>query len=258
MRLILDAPDLEAARAAAPPGLVPLLTRRAWATVRGVAAAVDHAHGGDGEAAVDRLRRQFDAAARISPEAAAALYSLGDPARLAAAAAEVAGWLRDEGLHRAGGTVVEVGCGAGRFLQELAPDARWMLGVEISPVLAAEAALRTATLAAAAVVRGDGRGLGFVAEGSVDLVLYADSFPYVVQAGAGLPAQHLAEVARVLAPGGRAAVLNWSYRGDRRADEAEARALAGPARLELVAVTSDRFRSWDGTAYVFAPLRGRL
>ena len=250
MRAILAAPDLRTALAFAPPALRPLLTPEAFAAVKGVAGAVDHTDGGPG--ALARLRAQFDRAAQVSPEAAAALYSLGDAGRLAAAAAEVGVWLRREGLHRPGGRVLEVGCGAGRFLRELASDARLVLGVELSPVLAWAAA----AAGGAAVVLGDGRGTPFAAPGAFDLVLYADSFPYVVQAGDGLPARHLADARRALADAGRLVVLNWSYRGDPGRDLEEARALGAAAGLALVWSGAPPFRLWDGAAYVFAPAAG--
>ena len=249
MRAILDAPDLETARARAPEALRPLLTAEAFEAVKGVAGAVDHTTGGPD--ALARLRAQFDRAGAVSPVAAAALYSLGDPDRLQAATAEVTGWLRQEGLHRRGGRVLEVGCGAGRFLRDLGRDARLALGVELSPVLA-----RTAAADGACVVLGDGGGTPFAAPGAFDLVLYADSFPYVVQAGGDLPARHLADARRTLTPGGRLAVLNWSYRGDPDRDAAEARALASPAGLDLAWAGAPGFRLWDGVAYVFAPAGG--
>ena len=249
MRAILDAPDLATALADAPETLRPLLTPQAFAAVKGVADAVDHTAGGPD--ALTRLRDQFDRAGAVSPEAAAALYSLGDAVRLEASTAEVTAWLRGEGLHRSGGRVLEVGCGAGRFLRDLGRDADFALGVELSPVLA-----RAAAAGGAAVVLGDGRGTAFAAAGAFDLVLYADSFPYVVQAGEGLPVRHLADARRALAPVGRLVVLNWSYRGAPDVDAAEATALAAAAGLQLLWCGAPGFRLWDGTAYVFAPAEG--
>lgn len=252
MRLILDAPDLASARAAAPDALRPLLTPAAFDAVKGVAGAVDHTDRGEG--ALGRLREMFDRAAAVSPEAAAALYSLGDPGRLAAATAEVAGWLRSQELHRPGGRVLEVGCGAGRFLRELARDADLVLGVELSPVLARTAA--ASLTGCAGVVLADGGGAPFAAPGAFDLVLYADSFPYVVQAGGDLPARHLADARRALNRAGRLVVLNWSYRGDLARDADEAGALAAAAGLVLERVMRPAFSLWDGTSYVFAPAPG--
>lgn len=228
------------------------LDERAQARVRQVASALDHTYRHAEPAAVlARLAEGFDRAAAVSPEAGVALYSLGDPALLAAVTAEVAVWLRAEGLAAPGQAVLEVGCGSGRFLRALA-DARLRLGVEISHGMAAEAARGLAGADAAAVVRGSGGDLAFVRDGAFDLVLFADSFPYLVQAGGELPARMLAETARVLRPGGRAAVLNWSYRGDLELDRREAAALAAAAGLELTPTAPPGFSAWDASATVLA------
>ena len=100
------------------------------------------------------------------------------------------------------------------------------------------------------VVRGSGAHLGFVADASLELVLYADSFPYLVQAGGDLPARMVGETARVLRPGGRAVMLNWSYRGDPALDRREAEALAGRHGLELRPCAPPAFRHWDASATV--------
>jgi hypothetical protein len=268
MRAVLatpDGPSLAAAlrRAEARHGvaalsaLVERLDGAAEARVRAVAAALDHSYRDAApEAVLARLAAGFDRAAAVSPEAGVALYSLGDPALLAEVTAEVVGWLRAEGLVRPGEAVLEVGCGSGRFLQALAPEARVILGVEISAGMAQAAAHALAGAPHVLVLRGSGRDLAFVAEASLDLVLYADSFPYIVQAGGELPARMLAETARVLRPGGRAVMLNWSYHGDGERDRREAEALAAASGLQLQPPRPPRFEGWDASATVFlAPLR---
>lgn len=266
MRAVLesgDAAGLDAALAAArarwgPAALAPLLAHlgpEAAERVRRVAAAVDHAaRDATPEAALARLAESFDRAAAVSPEAGAALYSLGDPQLLAAVTAEVAHWLRAERLLRPGDRLLEVGCGAGRHLRALADGpaaASLALGVEISPAMAREAARRLADLPHVRVVQGSGQDLAFVADASIDLVLYADSFPYVVQAGGDLPARHLAECARVLRPGGRLCVLNWSYGGSRDEQVREARRLARRAGLANAPAQAPAFRGWDALALNF-------
>lgn len=267
MRAVLegeDAAGLEAAVAAArarwgAAALAPLLARlgpEAAERVRRVAASVDHAaRDATPEAALARLAAEFDRAAAVSPDAGVALYSLGDPDLLAAVTAEVADWLRAERLLRPGERLLEVGCGAGRHLRALAGggpvSASAALGVELSPAMAREAARRLYDLPHVRVVQGSGRDLAFVADAGVDLVLYADSFPYVVQAGGDLPARHLAEAARVLRPGGRLCVLNWSYGGDREADVRQAARLAADAGLTAAAPGAPAFRSWDALALSF-------
>ena len=78
------------------------------------------------------------------------------------------------------------------------------------------AARRAAGEPRIAVRLSDGRGLDGIADGSMELVVAVDSFPYIVQAGAPLVARMLAEIDRVLAPGGHLALFNYSYGGDSR------------------------------------------
>ena len=237
--------------------LAPLVRRldsEAQARVRAVASALDHSFSHRApQAVLARLAEGFDRAAAVSPEAGVALYSLGDPALLAEVTAEVVGWLRAERLFQPGETVLEVGCGSGRFLQALAPQAHAMIGVEISAGMATEAARRLDGASHVLVVRGSGADLAFVADASLNLVLYADSFPYLVQAGGDLPARMIGETARVLRPGGRAVMLNWSYRGDPGLDRREAETLAGLSGLELRPCAPPVFRNWDASATVLAP-----
>jgi SAM-dependent methyltransferase len=231
--------------------LVERLDGAAQARVREVASALDHSFtDADPLAVLQRLAAGFDRAAAVSPEAGVALYSLGDPALLQETTAEVVDWLRAEGLARPGEALLEVGCGSGRFLAALAGQARLAIGVEISAAMAAEAASRLWSHRRVIVVRGSGVGLPFVRAGAIDLVLFADSFPYVVQAGGELPLRTVAEAARVLAPGGRAVMLNWSYRGDPARDRQDAESLAARCGLRLRPVAPPRFRTWDASATV--------
>ncbi len=235
--------------------LAPLRARLApevEARVRAVAAAVDHGPSGGAapEATLRALATSFDRAALRSPEAASALYALGDPDLLEAATAEVVDWLRSQRLMRSGARVVEVGCGSGRFLRALALEGAVALGVELSPGMAAAAAGRCAQLPVA-VALGSGADLAFVADDAADLVLFADSFPYVAQAGGDLPERMLAEAARALAPGGRIVVLNWSY-GDRAVAATERARLLARCGLVEADVAAPAWRAWDAEALVFA------
>ena len=231
--------------------LLAVLDPAAEARVRAAAAAVDHSYRSPSpELVLARIAAGFDRAAAVSPDAGAALYSLGDPGLLAQATAEVVAWLRGHGLLRPGLRALEVGCGAGRFLRALAAEAEVVVGVEISSAMASEAARRLAGAPNAAVVSGSGRDLAFVADASIDLVLYADSFPYVVQAGGDLPLRLLRETARVLRAGGHAAVLNWSYRNDPDLDACERADLAGRCGFEERPCDPRPFLMWDATVAI--------
>src|SRR3954471_16160790 len=121
-----------------------------------------------------RLAAAFDRLVAASPEAAVALYSLGDPALLAAATDEVLGVLRAWGVVAPGRRLLELGCGIGRFL-----DGTGAFGLDISRGMVEEARRR---LPGAALLQGSGREIP-LADGCLDAVLAIDSFPYIVLAG---------------------------------------------------------------------------
>ncbi|RAI37621.1 class I SAM-dependent methyltransferase, partial [Rhodoplanes roseus] len=177
-----------------------------------------------GTDAVTHWAAVFDRACSQSPEASVALYSLGRPALLDAVTDEIVAWLSARGLLGPERTVLDLGCGIGRFLTALSGRVRLVVGVDVSAVMTETARRRTRGLADTAVVRTGGRDLACMAPAAVDLVLAVDSFPYLVQAG--VAARHLEDIHHVLRPGGTLAVLNWSYGGDAAADrqavEAEA------------------------------------
>lgn len=218
----------------------------AWRTVRTVAGSVDHAPAlASAEATLDHWRAGFDRLAAAAPEAGVALYALGDPALLAAATDEVLAALDGWGLLGPDRDALDLGCGMGRFSEVLAPRLRSVLGLDLSPGMVAEAERRSRHGNARYAV-GTGRDLAGVGDASVDLVLAADVFPYLVEAG--LAGRHVAEAARVLRPGGTLVILNYSYRGDPARDRADLAAAAGAA-LTLERAGDRPFRLWDAAAY---------
>ena len=219
----------------------------AWRTVHAVADGVDHAPAlASAEATLDHWRSSFDRLAAASPEAGVALYTLGDPALLAAATAEVVATLVGWGLLGGNRDALDLGCGMGRFAEAMAPHLRSVLGLDLSAGMIAEARRRSRNANVRFAV-GTGRDLAGVADASVDLVLAADVFPYLVEAG--LADGHVAEMARVLRPGGAAAVLNYSYRGDPERDRVEL--AAAPGRDFTLERGGERpFRLWDATAFL--------
>ena len=217
-----------------------------------VAATADehNAYGATPEHGIARIASFFDRAVATSPEASVALYSLGDPAILAAATAEIVEWLEMSDLLAPEADVLDLGCGIGRVATALAPRCRTVLGLDVSRGMVAEARRRCADLPNLQFEVTAGRNLAFLHALSFDLILAIDSFPYLVQAGPEIVAAHLADATRLLRPGGALVILNLSYENDEW-DEAHAAAWATEFGLELAHADRQPFRLWDGSAYVF-------
>jgi SAM-dependent methyltransferase len=77
--------------------------------------------------------RVFDEAARLSPEAGVALYSLGDPDLLAAATRELVDLLQGWALLGREAVVLDLGCGIGRVAAAVAPHVTRVVALDISP-----------------------------------------------------------------------------------------------------------------------------
>jgi SAM-dependent methyltransferase len=102
-------------------------------------------------------------------------------------------FLDSERLLRTGGRVLEIGSGRGTLLAELRRRGVDAVGIEPNPALAIDAVRRQPPLP---VARMSGDRLGF-ADRTFDLVLSFDVFEHIADSDA-----HLAEVRRVLRPGG--------------------------------------------------------
>ena len=86
----------------------------------------------------------FDRAVALSPEASVAAYSLGDAGVLDRATAELLAWLNEERLLGLEKDVLDLGCGIGRVALAIAPRARSVLGLDVSPGMIDEAQRRNA------------------------------------------------------------------------------------------------------------------
>ena len=244
-------PDRLAQLAANTPGSLPLAELAALASrhreqltlLAELAASGIAPQGSDLVAAT---RTMFDRLALAAPEAAVAFYSLGDPALLDEATAELVTVIR-AWVPIAGRDVLDFGCGIGRVAIALAPLARQVLGVDISPAMLDEAHRRAGALPNVRFELSSGRDFADIATASIDLLLTVDSLPYLAETDLldGL----FADAARVLRPGGDLLVFNWSYRGDAGQDIAEAGTCAAAHGFTMVRAGERPFAIWDGTGF---------
>ncbi len=220
----------------------------AWRTIRAVLA--EARHDGTGPAQDARFwAGTFDRLARLSPMAGAALYSLGDPALLARITGEAVDVLRGWGLIGPRTDVLDFGCGAGRMAAALAPLVRTVTGIDVSAGMIGAARRACAGLPNVRLEVTEGRDLAICPDGTLDLVLALDSFPYLVLAGGGLAERHVEEAARVLRPEGTLAILNYSYRSDLDADAGDLARAATRCGLALEEAGTRPFTLWDGVAF---------
>lgn len=217
---------------------------QAFGIIKSVLASVDH-----GDASGDWAGR-FDRAAGASPDGSAALYALGNPSLLRAATVEVVEAMRGWGLLGSDRRALEIGCGSGRFLEALSPELARVVGLDVSGALVEEARRRCAGLPNVEARRTEGRDLSGLADGSFDLVLAVDSFPYLVEPNPALARRHLDEAARVLRRGGHLLLFNYSYRGDPERDRRDVAESAEAAGFEVLRAGTRDLALWDGAAFL--------
>ena len=193
--------------------------------------------------------RLFDWSVQQSEEASVALYSLGNPELLSAATDEIVKQLHEWGAISPSTAVLDIGCGIGRLLTALAPRVRTAAGIDVSLEMVKAARRRCAGLANVSVVKGRGAGLEEFEDGAFDTAIAVDSFPYLRQSGYELVERFFAESARVLTPGGRLVILNYSYSGDDAADAQEVGILAAASGYEVLVAGERPFTLWDGLAF---------
>ena len=270
MQVLMEAPDEALARmalaeavsarrqagneseAARLQGLIALWLRTpdAWRVVRTVIDGIAHDHEAAPADTLHYWAEAFDRLVVVSPEASVALYSLGSPTLLAEATDEIVAAMARWDLVTRRTDVLDIGCGIGRFATALAPLVRSVVGLDIAPNMIAEARRRCGHLRQVRFSVSNGRDLDGIADASVDLALAADVFPYVVQAGPEAAGELMAEIARVLRPGGHLLILNYSYRGDRGHDQADVTAQAERRGFRVERDGTREFRFWDGTTFL--------
>jgi ubiquinone/menaquinone biosynthesis C-methylase UbiE len=254
--LALAIPALDRKSAARLRKLVGLARRHseAWHRLHGAAAAVSHDAAADKPAdkTVADIAASFDRAVKMSPEASVALYSLGDPERLAAATTEIIEWLRDTGLLGSEKTILDIGCGIGRLEAVLAAEVGYIVGTDVSAEMIRIAQERCAKQENVEFRLTSGMDLAEFADALFDCVLAVDAFPYLVVAGTDLAERYFTEAARALKPGGEFVILNYSYRDSLVQDRVDIERLGHAAGLETVLAGARPFRHWDGTAYRLA------
>ncbi|MCC6422127.1 MAG: metalloregulator ArsR/SmtB family transcription factor [Phycisphaerales bacterium] len=99
-------------------------------------------------------------------------------------------------------TVVDLGCGTGSLVAELAPYVRQVIGIDNSAAMLKTAARRTAELNNVRVLRGDLQAIP-LENGTCDAAMLLLVLTYVSQ-----PAAVLREMARIVKPGGRAVIVD--------------------------------------------------
>jgi ubiquinone/menaquinone biosynthesis C-methylase UbiE len=193
-------------------------------------------------------RQVFDEAAALSPEAAVALYSLGNPLLLERITAELVDRMAEWHLLQPGCCVLDLGCGSGRIAKAIAPKVAAVMAIDCSERMAQVTRAATRGMGNVSVVRSDGTGLGCVRECSFDSVLAVDSFPYLVEAD--LAHEHLREIARVLRPRGHLLIMNYSYRERLAGDRAEVALLAEANGFDVLRNGTADLSLWDGHAFL--------
>ncbi len=104
-------------------------------------------------------------------------------------------------------TCLEIGCGVGRLMKALAPQCRMVIGVDLSEVMLGHAGRYLAGVRNTELIHNDGRSLAGVADGSVDFVFSHLAFQHITLYE--VVDSYLAEIARVLKPGGYCRIQNW-------------------------------------------------
>jgi ubiquinone/menaquinone biosynthesis C-methylase UbiE len=149
---------------------------------------------------LEKIRERFTATAEVFAESARTMR-VEEGERLAE--------LATAGLARTSeALVVDVACGPGTFTRPFAPRVRRTVGVDLTPAMIEKARAEAARAGIANIefVTGDAYALPF-ADGVAGVVACGYAFHHMTE-----PARALAEMARVLRPGGRVAIADLIVR----------------------------------------------
>lgn len=193
-------------------------------------------------------QRLFDWSVQECAEASVALYSLGNPAILEAATAEIVQLMTQWNLLNPAREALEIGCGIGRFQKALAPRVRATTGIDVSASMIRAARERCGDCANVVLQHCTGRDLANFDAARFDFVFAVDCFPYLVQSGMPLVEKHFSEVRRVLKPGGDFLILELSYHRDLATDQQDIVRLARGA-FDILVNGTRPFELWDGAAF---------
>jgi ubiquinone/menaquinone biosynthesis C-methylase UbiE len=185
-----------------------------------------------------------------SADSATALYALGRADILDAATSEVLTRLREWKVLARASSILEIGCGTGRFVAPLARAGYLTIGIDTSGGMLQRAKLRCRSLESASLVQTSGSGLSMFADAMFDAVLAIDSYPYIAVAGRELAAAHMHEAARILRSQGSFVILNYSYRDDPPLDAHEIAGLATECGLSIIRNGTRDFTLWDARTYL--------
>jgi SAM-dependent methyltransferase len=194
--------------------------------------------------------RLFDRSARQGEDASGALpLPAASPEMLEQPTREIVDQLERWGVLGPEKTVLQIGCGIGRFELALAPRVREAHGIDVSAEMIKVAERRCEALPNVFLARTSGQDLSLFADATFDLVYAVNSFPYIVQSGPALVARHFEESRRVLKPGGELVIVNFSYRADPAADGSDVRRLAAASGFEVLDDGVRPFAGWDGLVW---------
>ncbi|HXI11686.1 MAG TPA: methyltransferase domain-containing protein [Thermoanaerobaculia bacterium] len=223
---------------------------RCAAMARSLDEQVDFEPDGESDSArVAHYGQLFDSLVLESPEASVAAYSFGREDILAQSTSEIVDLLIGWNVIHRQRSVLQIGCGIGRFEAALAPMVGSATGIDISPRMIETARGRCASLNNVTLHVTTGLDLGSFSDGEFDLVYAVDSFPYVVGVGMDLAQTYFAEAGRVLRPRGDFVILNFSYRESVERDQIDVARLAEKNGFDVLVNGEAPFRLWNGAAF---------